>query len=121
MPKLNQFINLANSYYLYRCQVEKCSNCYFTCNLRYLYVQNVVNENESADVLQKLCRLNYSSFYSLWLLLQSLVVIERELVKFHEVLRISNTALTAQNSPEEKKNKEDHYKKDLLIGEKKLS
>ena len=109
MPKLNQFINLANFYHLYRCQVEKCSNCYFTCNLRYLYVQNVVNENESADALQKLCRLNYSPFYSLWLLLHSLVAIERERVKleekFHEVLRISNTALTAQNSPEEKKNK----------------
>ena len=104
MPKFDQFINLANFYHLYRCQIEKCSNCYFTCNLRYLYVQNVVNETESFHVLQKLYRLNYGSFYFLQLLLCPLVAIERKRVKlkikFHEVLRIWKTVMAVQNSQE---------------------
>ena len=85
-------------------QIQKCSNCYFICNLRYLCVQNVVTETEYVSELQKLCRLNYSSFYSLYLLLRSLGAIEREHIKlenkFHEVLRIWNIAPTVQNSQE---------------------
>ena len=76
----------------------------FTCNLRYLYVQNLVNKTESVHVLQKLYRLNYGSFYFLQLLLCSLAAIERKCVKleikFHEVLRIWKTVTAVQNSQE---------------------
>ena len=102
IQKLDHFINLANFYHLYPCQIEKCSNCYFICNLRYLYVQNVVTETESFSELQKLCRLNYGSFYSLRLFLRSLAAIERKRVnlenKFYDVLWIWNTVPTVQSS-----------------------
>lgn len=37
MEKFDQFINLVNYFHLYRCKIEKCNNCYFLCNLWYMF------------------------------------------------------------------------------------
>lgn len=37
MEKFDEFINLVNYYHLYCCKIEKCNNCYFLCNLRYMF------------------------------------------------------------------------------------
>ena len=111
MQKLDHFINLANFYHLYPCQIEKCSNCYFICNLRYLYVQNVVTETESFSELQKLCRLNYGSFYSLRLFLRSLAAIERKRVNLENKMDMEYCTNCSKLT-------RDEFKKELLIDEK---
>ena len=99
LAKYGQYINLANFYHVHWWEISKCNNFYFICNLWYLYIQNLVNEDGSVEPLQKLCRLNYGSFYSSRTLLRSLAPKEQERIqldkKFQEILRIWNV-LTAK-------------------------
>ena len=100
------FLSLKKSVFDYFTERRKY---YFICNLRYFYVENLVNENGSIEPLQKLCRLNYGSFYTLQLLLRSLAAIERERLKldkkFHKVLRIWNAPTTQKLPANSSKNK----------------
>ena len=63
-------------------------------NLRYLYVQNTVVEDDSVIPLQKFCRMKYVNFHSIRLFLHSLGAIEKKRLdldkEFHRVLKVWN-------------------------------
>ena len=47
MKKFDDFLILLDFYHVERCEHVDCSNCLFTINLRHLYVQNSVHEQDS--------------------------------------------------------------------------
>lgn len=56
MKKFDDFLKLSDFFHVEQCKNVSCSNCLFTINLLYLYVQNTVHEEESVVPLQKFCR-----------------------------------------------------------------
>ena len=65
LEKLEQLFKLADFDHVERRENINCSNCLFVINLRYLYLQNTVLENDCMAPLQKYCRLKYGNFYCL--------------------------------------------------------
>ena len=47
MEKFDNFLKVLSYYHVERCEYEDCSQCIFTINLRYLYVENTVQGNNS--------------------------------------------------------------------------
>ena len=47
IKKIYELTKLADFYHVKRCENIDCSNCLFIINLRYLYVQNTVVEDDS--------------------------------------------------------------------------
>lgn len=94
LEKLQQFLKLADFYHVERCENIDCSNCLFVINLRYLYLQNTVLENNSIAPLKKYCRLKYGNFYSVLLLLRSLGAVDKECrkldKKFPKIVEVWN-------------------------------
>lgn len=96
LNKFHQYIKLCTFYHLNRCENgEKCSNCEFILNIRYIYVENLIN-GAGVDNLKNYCRKYFGNFFSLQTLLMLLVTVERERVKlkkkFCEILKIWNTS-----------------------------
>ena len=59
LNKFHQYINLCTFYHLNRCENgEKCSNYEFILNIRYIYIENLIN-GAGVDNLQ-----NYSGKFS---------------------------------------------------------
>ena len=106
LRKLDDFLKLADFYYVERCENIDCSNCLFTINLRYLYDQTTVLEHDSVAPLQKFCRIKHINFHSIRVLLHSLAAIKRERLRldreFHRTLKVwkkpppQNTSTNAQ-------------------------
>ena len=94
--KFHQYIKLCTFYHLNRCENgKKCSNCEFILNIRYIYVENLIN-GAGVDNLQNYCRKNFGHFFLLQTLLRSLAEVERERVRlkkrFCEILKVWNTS-----------------------------
>ena len=98
LKKFDQYINLSCFYHLNCCRIEKCENVEFLVNLQYIHVESLVNGTGSVDKLQNFCHHNYGNFYSLHILLGSLVAMERERIKlenkFINVLETWNAPIT---------------------------
>ena len=78
LQKLDQFLKLADFYHVERCENKDCTNCLFVVNLRYLYVQNEVQNDDSVVPLQRFCKIKYGNFHSVRLFLRSLGALERK-------------------------------------------
>ena len=78
--KFDQFITLSTYYHVNWCELGiNCKKCDFVLNLRYLYVENVVNGYiTNVEKLQNYCRLDYVNFYFLRVMLHSLAAVERQ-------------------------------------------
>ena len=57
MKKFDNFLKVLSYYHVERCEYKDCSQYIFTINLRYLYVENTVHENNSVVPLQQFCML----------------------------------------------------------------
>ena len=75
--KFEQFITLSTCYHVNQCKLGiNCKKCDLMLNLR--HVENFVNGYITiVEKLQNYCRLNYVNFYSLRVMLHSLVAVER--------------------------------------------
>ena len=63
LNKFHQYIKLCTFYHLNRCENgKKCSNCEFILNIRYIYVENLIN-GAGVDNLQNYCRKNFGHFF----------------------------------------------------------
>ena len=93
--KLDQFIGLCGIFHLARCKVDAdCFNCRFIVNIRYLYLENLIDPCGGIVKIQNIRRLNFSNFFSIRIFLKYLAAIERERIelgnKFQRVLKIWN-------------------------------
>ena len=102
LQKIDEFLKSADFYHVERCENEDCSNCFFVINLRYLYAQNEIVNDDSVLPLQKFFKMKYGSFHSVRLFLPSLGAIEKKRIEldqdFKQVLEIWNKTLP-QNQP----------------------
>ena len=84
---LSSFINLLTLHTFIMFVVVKKTNVaiefffFFSCNLRYLYIEIKVNQTDSFEKLQNFCRHSWQNFYSLQQLLHNLAEMEIERVK----------------------------------------
>ena len=62
LKKFDEFLKLSEFYHDERCENKDCRNCWFVVNLRYLHVQNSVQEVESVALLQKYCKIKIENF-----------------------------------------------------------
>ena len=73
---------------------------FFLCNIRYIYVEIQVNQTDSVEKLQNVCRHNWQKFYSIQQLLHNLAEIEKERmkldIKFQEISEKWNAPVTTQ-------------------------
>lgn len=103
MKKLDDFLKLSDFFHVERCENVSCSNCLFIINLRYLYVQNTVHEEESVVPLQKFCRKKIEIFNFVRLFLKTLGSIEKKRVQlekeFHNTLALCNKPMNPQPEP----------------------
>ena len=100
LSSLQKFIEVlkpADFYPIERCKNQDCSNCVFITNLKYLYAQNQVVDDDSVLPLQKFCKIKYGNFHSIRLFVRSLGAIETKRIEldqnFKLVLEIRNKPL----------------------------
>ena len=62
LEKLANFLDVVNSYHMEKCGGIDCGTCTFIRNLRYLYIENVLNKTPGVENLQKYCRNNHNFF-----------------------------------------------------------
>ena len=100
MKKFDNFLKLLDFYHVERCEHVDCSDCLFIKNLRYLYVRNSVNKQDSVIPLQDFCRIRINQSYCCRLFLKTLGALEKQRVlaerDFHEILQLWNEP---QNPP----------------------
>ena len=85
---LDQYINLSSYFHLNRSECDDCDNCNFLLNLRYIYLEVLVNQNgDGVEKLRNYCRHFFGNFFSLRTFLRSLAAIEREKVKLEKNLK----------------------------------
>ena len=97
--QIDQFINLCLFCHLKRCEKDNnCINCNFITNLRFVYVENVLDSTNGVENCQAFCRKHFGSFFSLGTFLRTLAIVEREKIKtekkFVGVLNVWNTKET---------------------------
>lgn len=57
LKKIDQFINFRLFYHLNRCEKDNnCINCNFITNLRFVYVENLLNGTNGVENCQNFCR-----------------------------------------------------------------
>ena len=85
LNRFDQYINLSTYFHLNRSERHDCDNCNFLLNLRYIYVEVLVNQNgDGVEKLRNYCRHFFGNFFSLRTFLRSLAAIEREKVKLEK-------------------------------------
>ena len=57
------------------------ATCKFICDLRYLYIENILNEVPGVENLQKYCRNNYDFFHVIITFLNAISEMEKEKIK----------------------------------------
>ena len=62
MGKFENFLDVVNLYHVKRCRKNNCGTCNFICNLRYLYIENVLNKTLDVENLKKYCRNDHDFF-----------------------------------------------------------
>ena len=49
LEKIDNFLKVLSFYHTERCQLDDCSQCFFTVNLRYLYAEHTAQKKESVE------------------------------------------------------------------------
>ena len=68
-------------YHVEKCGKNDCGTYKFICDLRYLYIVDVLNEVPGVENLQKYCRNNYDFFYVIITFLNTRSEIKKEKIK----------------------------------------
>ena len=77
MKKFNDFSKLWDFYHVERCEHVDCSNYLFIVNLRNLFVQNGVHEQDLIVPLQHSCRMKIKEFNCFMLFLKTLGALKK--------------------------------------------
>ena len=56
MGKFENFLNVINLYHVKRCTKNNSGTCNFICNIRYLYIENVLKKTPDVENFKKYCR-----------------------------------------------------------------
>ena len=83
LKKFDDFLKVLSFYHVERCEHEDCSQCYFTVNLHYLYVEHCVQQKTDLESLKNYCRMRKLQFMCARLFIRHLA----ELKKYIESLR----------------------------------
>ena len=79
-------------YHVERCEYENFSQCLFTINLHYLYVENTVQQNDCVVLLQQFCILKIDQFKCCRTFINTLVQLEKIRIlakkEFHKILEL---------------------------------
>ena len=87
MGKFDNFLNVANLYHVKRCRENNCGTYNFICNLRYLYIENLLNKTLDVENFKKYCRNNHDLFYVIITFLHTISDIEKEKIKLEIKLK----------------------------------
>ena len=94
MEKVDNFLKILSYYHVERCEYQDCSQCIFTINLRYLYVENTVQGNNSVVPLQQFCILKIDQFKCCRAFINTLVKLEKVRIlvenEFYKTLELWN-------------------------------
>ena len=94
MENFDNFLKVLSYYHVERCDCENCSQYIFTINLRYLYVENTVQGNNSVVPLQQFCILKIDQFKCCRAFINTLVKLQKGRIlaenKFHKTLELWN-------------------------------
>ena len=81
--KFGQYIDLITYFHVKRCKHENCSNCKFAISLTDLYIGNFETQNR-IKILQEFCVEYFGHFFSLKILISSLVINGKKRIKLEE-------------------------------------
>ena len=94
MEKFDNLLKVLPYYHVERCEYEDCSQCIFTINLRYLYVESTVQGNNSVVSLIQICILKIDQFKCCRAFVNTLVKLEKVRIlvenEFHKTLELWN-------------------------------
>ena len=62
LEKIDNFLKVLSFYHTERCQLDDCSQCFFTVSLRYLYAEQTAQKKESVEELKDYCRMKKFQF-----------------------------------------------------------
>ena len=92
MKKFDNFLKGPSYYHVERCEYEDCPQCLFTINLRYQYVENTIQQNDSVVPLQQFCLLKIDQFKCCETFTNTLVQLERQRILvqkgFHKTIEL---------------------------------
>ena len=87
--KVNRFLVLRLIYHVNLCRKNKCGDCKLIMEYRDYFLRNFSKKtsHELISFFQQHCRLNHSTFYSLFLLLKSIAAIDKEMLNLNNKLK----------------------------------